>query len=139
MSFSSKFPIPFFKHPVSLISDLIYDCDLAKRKKSSKVQQAQNALIKTLRRKSLLPKVRLDTPGAQSRSFADVLRLGVFGGVADFGRGRLWWGLFLGSGGGGQAPAQVFSCGYCEVFGSNSGVTPLMAVSDGNKYKRSII
>lgn len=40
---------------------------------------------------------------------------------------------------GGEAPAQVFSCGYCEVFGSNSGVTPLMAVSDGNKYKRSII
>ena len=39
----------------------------------------------------------------------------------------------------GQAPAQVFSWGYCEVFGSNSGVTPLMAVSDGNKYKRSII
>ena len=138
MSFSSKFPIPFFKHPVSLISDLIYDCDLAKRKKSSKVQQAQNALIKTLRRKSLLPKVRLDTPGAQSRSFADVLRLGVFGGVADFGRGRLCWGLFLGFVGG-EAPAQVFSCGHCEVFGSNSGVTPLMAVSDGNKYKRSII
>ena len=40
---------------------------------------------------------------------------------------------------GGEAPARVFSCGYCEVFGSNSGVTPLMAVSDGNKYKRSII
>lgn len=40
---------------------------------------------------------------------------------------------------GGEAPARVFSCGYCEVFGSNSGVTSLMAVSDGNKYKRSII
>ena len=38
-----------------------------------------------------------------------------------------------------EAPAQVLSCGYCEVFESNSGVTPLMAVSDGNKYKRSII
>lgn len=48
--------------------------------------------------------------------------------------GGSFWGLL-----GGEAPTQVFSCGYCEVFGSNSGVTPLMAVSDGNKYKRSII
>ena len=120
MSFSSKFPIPFFKHPVSLISALIYDCDLAKRKKSSKVQQGQMALIKTLRRKSLLPKVRLDTPGAQSRSFADVLRIGRSWGCRGY-RGaavlralfRLCWGETL---------ARVFSCGYCEVFGNNSGV-----------------
>ena len=122
MSFSSKFPIPFFKHPVSLISALIYDCDLAKRKKSSKVQQGQMALIKTLRRKSLLPKVRLDAPGAQSRSFADVLRIGRSWGCRGFrGRGaavlgalfRLCWR---------DTPARVFSCRYCEVFGNNSGV-----------------
>ena len=46
--------------------------------------------------------------------------LGVLGGVADIGGAavlrvlfRLCWGETL---------ARVFSCGYCEVFGNDSGV-----------------
>ena len=135
MSFSSKFPIPFFKHPVSLISALIYDCDLAKRKKSSKVQQGQMALIKTLRRKSLLPKVRLDTPGAQSRSFADVLRIGRSWGCRGYRGGGCVEGSFQALLGG-DSGAGVFLwvlrsfweqlwCSYIFFFFSCVGTKPL--------------